>query len=398
MPKKGANKKKYQKRLRPDANVQNRAPDEEVITCGNHNAEEIAAASGNLDVEEIDLRTTTRNTNGEKLPASNGNTNAEEVQATCGHIDAEEVPLASGNIDSGDELPDLIVEQSEKGDRNPSMPQTSNVTDDVTDSVTDNNAQRNADLDIPYCTWANPVELITVPDSSTDSNPQVDSENDDDVEIIEVCERASKEFLLSGENLARQLQPLLPPLKKWKHAWYCPAADSIDTVAQHKIPSDGPRHLTAVATKGDGNCLCRAVCKGYFNDDSKHVELRVRIVMEGVLNKEKYLSDEFLQRGATCIHSNANLPTVFTTFSEYYMPGQRVTEDAISCIYSMEIHECARLGTYMGLWQLAQASSVLGVPIHTVYPHRSGGVRNDFHRMFFPVDTSGTDDEPLVIM
>ena len=54
----------------------------------------------------------------------------------------------------------------------------------------------------------------------------------------------------------------------------------------------------------------------------------------------------------------------------------------------------------MGLWQIAQAASVIGRPIHTVYPVRGEcTIRNDFHRIFFPVNypTNG-DDNPIVIM
>ena len=66
----------------------------------------------------------------------------------------------------------------------------------------------------------------------------------------------------------------------------------------------------------------------------------------------------------------------------------------------MEIHSCAKIGQYMGLWQLAQASSVLGVPIHNIYPVRDQSTLcNDFHQMFFPVEYPiDRDDEPLVIM
>ena len=52
----------------------------------------------------------------------------------------------------------------------------------------------------------------------------------------------------------------------------------------------------------------------------------------------------------------------------------------------------------MGIWQLAQASSVFGLPLHTIYPHRPNEVRNDLNRMFFPVDVQEIDDEPIVIM
>ena len=115
---------------------------------------------------------------------------------------------------------------------------------------------------------------------------------------------------------------------------------------------------------------------------------------------DKYLSHECLERGASCLHSNAQLPTVFTTFSDFYTPGQRLTEDTIYFIYSMEMFSCAKVGSYMGLWQLAQASSVLGVLIHTIYPVMGEStLRNDFHRIFFPIDyPPSNDNEPLVIM
>ena len=103
----------------------------------------------------------------------------------------------------------------------------------------------------------------------------------------------------------------------------------------------------------------------------------------------------------TYVHDNADLPTVFTTFSEYYTPRQKITPDSIDCIYSLEIHSIAKPGTYLGLWQLAQTASVLGVPVHTIYPIRGeSSIRKDFNRMFFPLSYTGTeeDDEPIVIM
>ena len=115
---------------------------------------------------------------------------------------------------------------------------------------------------------------------------------------------------------------------------------------------------------------------------------------------EQYLSHQCLERGATYIHTNAELPTVFTTFSEYYTPGQKLSEDKIQCIYCLETYECARIGSYMGLCQIAQTASVLGVPLQTIYPVRGEStLRNNFHRMFFPVNYPPTnDDEPVMIM
>ena len=266
------------------------------------------------------------------------------------------------------------------------------------------------------CSWINIDEEIAVQDMdlNTSKSQQNVSEENNNVEIIEVCERMSKEFCMAAESvipqminspkitvkdplieqvpeeafwasllsafelvnnykqleeLVLELYPHLPPLAPRVSAYFSPN-DKQDLVAQAEIPVDGPRMLTAVMTVGDGNCLSRSASKGYFNMDTKHIEIRACTVIEGIVNMDKYLSHEYLERGATHIPKNADLPTVFSTFSEFYQPGQKLTEDSILCIYCMEIHSCTWMGTYMGIWQLAQLSSVLGVPIHTIYPVR----------------------------
>ena len=199
--------------------------------------------------------------------------------------------------------------------------------------------------------------------------------------------------------LCVQIEELLPQLKPRVISTFSKETDKIDYVAQHEIPPDGPRNLTAVATIGDGNCMCRAASRAYFNDDSHHIEIRARIAIKGVVNMEHYLSDDCLERGATVIHANADLPTVFTTFSEFYTPGQMITPDSIAVIYAMEMHSITKIGTYMGLWQMAQASSVLGIPIHTIYPERGeSNLRHDLNRIFFPIEYPDdyADEEPLV--
>ena len=283
---------------------------------------------------------------------------------------------------------------------------TLNIEKNVTDHVTDNQVNDNADKG-NKCSWVSVSEEITEADFMSS-----DSSQDKDAEIIEVCERWSKEFELSLqkivdlptnnnekitnifqydlpesvvwssiltalyectdftklEELCHNLKREMPPLKPRVNATFSVKCDKVDHVAQTEIPSDGPRMLKAIRTTGDGNCLSQSVSRGYFNTESKHLELHARMVVEGVVNKRYYLNDDFLARGTSYIHKNADLPTVFTRFSEYYSPGQKLTEDAVSCIYSLEIHSIAKEGTYMGLWQLAQAASILCVPLHTIYP------------------------------
>ena len=289
------------------------------------------------------------------------------------------------------------------------------------------------------CTWKNVEGEITSDDFKTTLSSSQESRNSD-IEIIAVCENASKEFQLSGENLlpvsngkfvldelfkedlpeevywhsilsalqscstcqqfvslVHDLKQHLPDLPSRVHVRYNAGSDDIDLVAQREIPIDGPTLLRAIRTLGDSNCLCRATCKAFFNTDARHIEMRVRIIIEGIVNMKSYLSDDCLEHGASYIHKNADLPTVFCTFSEFYTPGQKLTEESIRSIYLMEMYFLARLGSYMGLWQLAQTATV---PVHTVYPHRGEStIHNDFHRIFFPVIyPDNADDEEIVIM
>ena len=368
----------------------------------------------------------------------------EDQQVNPGLMNEDTPILINGSdADSDGEIPDMQItldllkkqQERRRQTKNKKKQATceSNRKNVTEDTVTDDREPR------PSCSWINVAEEITAEDfQSSDSNSPLQG---DDVEIIDVCEKMSKEFRLAGENamckkrkkipvtditdeipedtywasillalenckdelefnqMALELKNRIPVLKPRITAQFRRNVDVIDDVAKKEIPLDGPIHLIPVKTYGDGNCLCRAISKAYFDDDSHHLEMRARIVIEGIINKKHYISDDCLERGATYIHSNADLPTVFTSFSEYYTPGQRVTDETISYIYSKEIQSCSHPSSYMGLWQLAQISSVLGIPVHTIYPHRESSLRNDFHRIFFPIHYPPTgDDDPLVIM
>ena len=411
IPEKGANLRKYQKRKKPTS------------------------------TNEV------RENNTKGLKSDGISYNQESVPAQS---DSAVIDIVSS---SDNELPDIVFEdkrnrnkkdkrkkkekEKKKQDETNIDPNPKNVTDTVTDTVSVTGC----------CSWIAPGEE----ERNTDDNLEhLNDKCDPNVELIEICERGSKEFQMSSENwissqcpspqlselseltsedmldipdcvlwpsiftgfdscsdfdqlvkLVDELKDKIPPIGKRIPAVYSPDTDRIDEVAQKEIPPDGPTHLCAVHITGDGNCLCRALSKAYFNDDGHHIELRARIVIEGVKNMQKYLSDDYLERGATWTHSNADLPTVFSTFSEFFTPGQKITDDTIQCIYCLEMHSCSHLGGYMGLWQLAQSATVLKLPIHTIYPCRGKStLRNDFHRIFFPVEytTTCNDDDPIAIM
>ena len=181
---------------------------------------------------------------------------------------------------------------------------------------------------------------------------------------IERCSSSTEMISLVNE-IHKTMRPLR---RRTMDVFLNPACDAIDTVASSDFPSDGPKNVHPVWTLGDGNCLTRSLGKGFSGSDNMHVEIRARIVVDGIMNKKFYLSPACLNRGASLIRQEESLPVIYTKYSDYYVNGQKITEDTIEYVYLGELHECSRLHTYMGLWQLAQAANALQCRIHSVYP------------------------------
>ena len=87
-------------------------------------------------------------------------------------------------------------------------------------------------------------------------------------------------------------------------------------------------------------------------------------------------------------------------YSDHYVNGQKITQDALDYIYTRELHDCSSINRYMGLWQLAQAANALDTPIQSVFPEGGDNLmRLDFNRMFFPINyQADTHREPIIIM
>ena len=113
--------------------------------------------------------------------------------------------------------------------------------------------------------------------------------------------------------------------------------------------------------------------------------MRARLVIEGAIHKEFYIVHEHLSRGSTISREEERLPYLYVQYSDHYLNGQKITANTVDYIYSCELHDVAKVNSYMSLWQLAQAASVLEIPIWSVYPTGSDPImRKDFHRIFYP--------------
>ena len=191
------------------------------------------------------------------------------------------------------------------------------------------------------------------------------------------------------ENYTNSMKCAIQRFRKCRHR--------IDGVAQKSLHVDAPENVLPVVTIGDGNCCPRSLSIAAFGDDSRHIEMRAKIVVESVLNKERYLSHEYLAQGATGVREDVTFPEVYAMFSGQNAAG--LSENIIETVYEHEIMGITRNGSYMGIWQLFAAANVIGHPIRSVFPLRgSESFRRDFNRMCLPADGRQKKSKPITLM
>ena len=125
-----------------------------------------------------------------------------------------------------------------------------------------------------------------------------------------------------------------------------------------------------------------------YGSEEFHKEIRMQMLIEGVLNQHHYLDHNYLSIGAKHTYKKATLPVVFAQYSDEYVPPNfsqdllaKKREEMLNKIahevYEHDILKQKQLGTYMGIWHLFQAANVLSRPIQSVFPIRgSSNFRN----------------------
>ena len=97
----------------------------------------------------------------------------------------------------------------------------------------------------------------------------------------------------------------------------------------------------------------------------RHPEIRTRIVYEAVLNIERYMDHTYVATGAQHIYSRGTLPQQYAQHSDNYRPNRPLN---VRQIYKSEVLDIFKNATFMGIWQVFQASNVIQHPMHSVYP------------------------------
>ena len=176
--------------------------------------------------------------------------------------------------------------------------------------------------------------------------------------------------------------------------------DQIDPVAQKFKPGDAPSDMEPIETYGDGNCFPRAIAHAAFGTQSRHEEIRVRIIDIAVKKEHLFLNNDYLSRGLPAEAHKVDRPSMYCLYSgEDHAISLHPNQEDIRLIYHRDIMRLAKKGGWMGVWQFHQSAEMLGVPIGSIYPQQTNPrIRSDMNRMMLPTNNSFHNRIPIYVM
>jgi hypothetical protein len=172
---------------------------------------------------------------------------------------------------------------------------------------------------------------------------------------------------------------------------------SCDNIAQSYLPKDFtlPQQMwMAVRTTGDGSCFLNSLSRLVYGHEHNALELRVRLIIEGIQNRNLYLNDAYLSRGMPHI---LNLSKRYCMYSSSFIDNVQYSQLIIAQTYLHELLNLTKQSAWCGIWQFHQAANMLKCKIYSVYPELAFNIRNDFHRNILPA-TYDDDVQQIHVM
>ena len=163
-----------------------------------------------------------------------------------------------------------------------------------------------------------------------------------------------------------------------------PAALSFD----HEVVPDGLQGcLATIGTKGDGNCLFRAVSMLLFEDDSEHIHLRVRAVFELCQNYDYYLGIELPQR-----QQDVWKRLTEEQQSHGGIMQRQINHNLLVSSFQQDVVELAKLNGWATMYAVEALSNVVGRKIYSVCPdNMCSRLKDVYHKVVNPIVCAGAD-------
>ena len=192
--------------------------------------------------------------------------------------------------------------------------------------------------------------------------------------------------------------PTLPNQFKGLQQMRC---DKRDVLTFTFLPKDigiDKSELFPVATSGYGSCFYYSLSRLVYGDELHSVEMRVRVVHEGIVNMNLYLDHEYLCWGHSFDYRSENdIRRIYASFCSFYRHGMSLDDGSIENYYKMEMFNVRCRNEYSGIWQFHQAANVLKCKVQSVYPHTEVQiVRKELNRVILPMDLESVNCDELV--
>ena len=196
-------------------------------------------------------------------------------------------------------------------------------------------------------------------------------------------------------NKANQLRADIPPLTMREKEDF---VSDIDEESQKLIPTGklNGKHI-ALLTEGDGNCLFRAASILASGDESKHLEMRVRTVVELACNKPHYLADPNNKKR---IHAQERYILRKSSRKRKDECSEELDTLNLEVDFKEVVRETCEVSNWALVWHLQALPSIFRRPVKIVFPEVTEDIRElqqCFNDAIHPREGSSMLD-PLVIM
>lgn len=154
------------------------------------------------------------------------------------------------------------------------------------------------------------------------------------------------------------------------------------------------RNPFLITTQGDGRCFLMAAARLLFgpicNIERRTSELRVRLVVEGLRNKDHYLSHLDMGMGIANYTCESSVPEMYAAFSGVEEEGLDAADTPL--VYYATMLNYRKKFAEAGIWQFHQLANIVGAPVISIYPTVTATsefmmqMRKLYHRVIYPED------------
>ena len=168
---------------------------------------------------------------------------------------------------------------------------------------------------------------------------------------------------------------------------------NIDEYSLSIMPNDAPSNIFPVQIVGDGNCLFRSLSVLLYGEEEHHLEMRVRTIVEMLIDIDYMLSDEIMTLKYGTMEKRLDDIMALTQLSDKLFKRTDVTnfendKKVMKNILMKIIGSSTKLHEWSGIWHIAAAARAINTSIICIYPSYTvgiewnSGVRLAYHRQF----------------